>query len=59
MSGADEVSASIQNMVEATICTIIRLYTGLNGMADQADVTPSLKVQIKKLVLVTCYFLDA
>ena len=57
--GFDGGKTMIQNMAEAKKCTIIILDTRFIGMADQADLTPSLSVRMKCSISGTCYFLDA
>ena len=46
-------------MAEAKICTIISLYTSLNGMAARVDMTCYLTVRMKCSISGTCSFLDA
>ena len=57
--GVDGVNALMQKMAEATRCTITSLDIHLNGMVDWVDMTRSLKVQMKRSISGTCYFLDA
>ena len=57
--GVDGVNALIQNMAEATRCTIMILDIFLNDMVHQVDMTGSFKVQMKRSISGTCYFLDA
>ena len=57
--GVDGGNALSQKMAEETRCTIISLDIFLNGMVDQADLTRSLTVWMKRSISGTCYFLDA
>ena len=58
-SCVDEGNSLRQNMEEATRCTIISLYTRLNGMVARSDLTLSLMVWTKRSIKGICYFLYA
>ena len=57
--GVDGGNALSQKMAETTRCTIIRLDICLNGMVDQADMTCSLIVRMRRSISGTYSFLDA
>ena len=57
--GVDGGNALSQKMEEAKRCTIISLDIFLNGIVDQADLTRSLTVWMKRSISGTCSFLDA